>query len=72
MAKLIAPVVGYRLRLSSGKLGKVHLEKSGGTPRNALTVCKFILWDDTPKVDLETVRPEEICQQCIGAMKVKP
>lgn len=72
MAKLIAPVVGYRLRLASGKPGKVHLAKGGGGPENANTVCKYILFKDTPRVDLKTVKPEEICQQCQGAMKVVP
>lgn len=79
MAKLIVPEVGYRLRLASGKQGKVHFCGSDRVKLEAaslkdgsFTVCKYIIWDDTPKVKLADVKPEEICQKCLGAMRAEP
>ena len=65
MAKLNSPVVGYRLRLRSGKPSKVHLRKDG----RELTICKFIIFDDTEQVNISDVPAAEICQKCLGAMQ---
>ena len=67
MAQLIPPSVGYRLRLVSGKPSKVHLAR----PRGDQTICKFIIWDDTERVDLATVKAGEVCQRCLGAMEAR-
>ena len=66
MAKLIAPKIGYQLRLASGKKSKVHLAKAGSLDE---TVCKFLLHDDATKVKLSEVSAADICQKCLGAIR---
>lgn len=77
MAKLKVPQFGYRLRLASGKKSKVHLARARPNSEldhrvigdTAQTVCKYLLWDDTPRVRLKDVPASEICQKCLGAIE---
>lgn len=75
MAKLIVPTMGYRMRGSNGKISPtVHLKKESGDTEwmklnGPLTICKFIIREDTPRVELKDVKPKDICQKCLGAMR---
>ena len=74
MATLIVPTVAYQFK----KRQKWHLAKEHGDYAGELTVCKYIittkedsLFPVTPSKPISEIPAKDLCQKCLGALKVE-
>jgi len=74
MAKLIPPEICFCF-IYGRKKSKYHLIKAHGNSAGLLSVCKFIVPeqsnDECELKKVSEVKANDICQKCLGAMKVK-
>lgn len=75
MAKIIVPTEAFQFK----KGQKWHLAKANGDYAGDMTVCKYIithpgkeiLFPATPRKPISEIKAKDICQKCLGALKVE-